>query len=253
MKVLFYVILLFPLLSLAPPPPGGSGSTLRSSTSLPLGSASDGTSPPASPLRAQNFEGTGYDNGETWIEGGTLGIVDEDYTGVVLKGSQSLRLQSVNNDTVYSYNTFTGISEVWGFFRMKWVTKTSGTTFHQLRNNVSVVLLELKVNSGASATVTLTSGGQTATTTSTMAVGTEYYVWYHYLKGSGANATAEVWFSNTSVKPGDGTAGHAKVTNSNSTTDAAEVALYIENVSATSNEAIFDRFYLDDAAIGNNP
>lgn len=232
--------------------PGGMSSTRLTSTTLPLGSASDGFNPPASPIRKQNFEGTGYDNGETWTEASTGGtpIIDEDYS-TALVGLQSLRLQNADFEGCETRNSFTGVSEVYGFFRMKWVTKTDGTIFHQLRTLSSTILVDLSVNSGASATVHVANGAGSANTTATMTVGTEYYVWYHYL--TGANATAEVWFSTSSTKPGDGTSGHAKTTVGTVTGDAAEIALKLENFSTTKNEAIFDRVWLAPGVIGNNP
>lgn len=248
----FVLILLIPTLCLAVPPPGGSGNTTRKSTDTPLGSASDGFNPPASPIRKQNFEGTGYDNGETWTEASTGGvpIIDEDYS-TALVGLQSLRLQNADFEGCEARNSFTGVSEVYGFFRMKWVTKTDGTIFHQLRTLSSTILVDLSVNTGASATVHVANGTGSANTTATMTVGTEYYVWYHYI--TGANATAEVWFSTTSTKPGDGTSGHAKTTAGTVTGNAAEIALKLENFSTTKNEAIFDRVWLAPGVIGNNP
>lgn len=235
------------------PPPGGSGNTTRTSTDTPLGSAFDGFNPPASPLVKQNYEGTGYDNGETWIETGTLGVINEDYSPALV-GLQSLRLVNVDFDSVSTRIVVSPLSECWSFFQMQWVTMNSGTIFHRLQDNASAIMVEVRM--GAAGVVTVSCGPTsptTASTVSTMTTGVKYYVWVHYLKGTGANATAEVWFSTSSTKPGDGTNGHAKTTTGTAAADVAEEVMYIENFSAVSNEAIFDRVYLDDAAIGNNP
>lgn len=62
-----------------------------------LGAPQVASAPAATYLLNQNFEGTGYDNSESWTETLDGGTVDEDYTTTVLAGSQSLFMPAALN------------------------------------------------------------------------------------------------------------------------------------------------------------
>jgi hypothetical protein len=101
-------------------------------------------------------------------------------------------------------------------------------------------------------TVKIASGSATATTVATMTEGNTYHVWWHYLKGAGANDdTAEVWFSTTTTKPADASNNHAKVTGG--TTDAQMKIILIGSDGGNGHQGIFDKLRIDDAAIGSSP
>ena len=208
--------------------------------------AASGSNPPASPLVKQNFEGTGYDNGETWNTYISAG--DPDYTGIVLLGSQSLSCFGADFSAQGAYTTFSGLSELWGFVMFEITTnRNSYIVRHEDSGaaavfNISVSGTNLRVDDGSA----------NATTSGTFSLNTPYYLWWHRLKGSGANAVSELWFSSTPTKPADGSSGHAKVTTGTTTTDAI-YGILLNSAAAGAGAIIFDHYYIDDAVILDNP
>lgn len=78
----------------------------------------------------QNFEGVGYDNGETWLDyAGDTGTIDPDYAVSPLRGSQSLRATDDDDEGTYAVTKFsddTGINTLYGFLRIKFISYPSG-------------------------------------------------------------------------------------------------------------------------------
>lgn len=195
----------------------------------------------------QGFEGTGYDNGETWVE---TGGPDPDYTGVVLAGSQSLRL----NQTGAAMSTYTEhatTNEVHGYALLRPVTIDT--------TNVRVVIGFLQPNGTEVASVRVTttggvrvtSGASNGTTSATIANGNTYHVWWRYYT-DGADVTVEVWFSTDGTKPSNGSANHATITLAGTTQIAR---LRLGNASTITQQYIYDnvRVKLGNNPIGSNP
>jgi len=214
--------------------------------------AGGGPNPPASPLLNQKFEGTGYDNSETWTESLGGGIVDEDYTATVLDGSQSLRIQNAAGGGVsYTAETFTAGGERWAFCKIRLTSLEAVAVTRSIAfwNNVGATLAAVEINT--SGTLHLVCGATTADTVDAMSTGTTYYMWFHYLKGTGANAVADVGFSTTSTRPTSGNK-FVQITTGSPTTDAVEFAIHVWNNNNPS-DFIYDRVYVDDEQIGDNP
>jgi hypothetical protein len=191
----------------------------------------------------QNFEGTGYDNGETWAESGTA---NEDY-GTPLKGSQSLHVSGsfsgsstdfANQTTAYAHCRFLlGLipSGQDGFFIL--ADKDNGNAYRAA----------IYIN--ASRQVFLyANGGVGSASGSTVQANETYYVWLDYV----ASGQCVVAMSKTSTRPtvdGSTDGGDIYLTGTGGTGNANRIFAY----NATDATMVYDNVLVDDAAIGNNP
>jgi hypothetical protein len=213
------------------------------------------TEAPSGPtyLVKQDYEGTGYDNSETWTEAGT-GTKDEDYatSPAPLVGSQSLRLalSSQNGTTQCNLSTSAGTCDA--YFVVHFVSlPANGKIWFRLRNSSNTMICYVMMNT--SNRITVGSGTGTAITTNSISAGTTYHFWVSYSKdadGGSASGTASVAFSTDGVRPLSGNAYAATAVGSQ-TTDVHHVIIGPENNSTW--EGIFDRVRVDDATIGDNP
>lgn len=213
-----------------------------------------GGSPPAvaaaTYLRNQNFEGTGYDNGETWTT--SSGSINADYTTTVLLGSQSLSTDSTSGASRVRTD-FTNQNEVWGYF----LFQIGGSAPAGDRQ-----IFSLAVNAGTTefCKILLTSARkirlQTSGsyyTTDALTIGTKYHCWWRYKNGTG---TAEIEFSfkDASVDAVKPTSGNAYVLASSLSISSQAGRIYLGcDQSSAANLYIFDKILIDDVAIGDNP
>lgn len=185
-------------------------------------------------LVCQNFEGTGYDNSESWTEAGT-GTKDEDYTTspAPLRGSQSLY---ISGSTANAYIA-AAASEVWGHFILQVSDgEPSSDSFILLlaSTNVTVKLLTtgyLKIYHGtANATSTTTQFADGAIT--------PVRIWYYYKKSSGSNdGVFTIWISSLSTKTRPASP-EVTMSTGNYTGDTTNFSLYI---GTTSTDIIIDQ------------
>lgn len=201
-------------------------------------------------LLQENFEGTGYEN--SWTEAGT-GTIDKDYTGTVLEGSQSLRinLSSQSGRTTNTLSVDQAIIEAYFLFRpvaipsgqrQIWASKDSGGNY----------MGELQINASG-ALIAQAGGGSTATTTGTLSAGTTYHVWVRVATGTGANGVCSVGFSTDGTRP---TSGNNYKSSSNGTrTTSNHFTIFGSYAAATTTfEWIFDKYRITDGTtIGDNP
>lgn len=194
-------------------------------------------------LIKQDFEGTGYDNSETWTE--FLGTPNEDYTGTVLDGAQSL-LCTANQGT--RSPVFAGLDEIWFYCMIRFsVLKDSDILkFYDAgqANQVQHVALN------ADGTITVSDGAfHSATTVTAFSANTTYHLWVRVKKGTGANGEGEVWVSTTTTR-GTGN-NHASHATGNQTWQPVQVELLQE--AGTASNFIFDKVRVDDVVIGDAP
>lgn len=199
----------------------------------------------------ENFEGTGFEN--TWtIEGG--GTVDPDYTGVVLNGSQSLRVASTNVAMARARHDFPSgpYSELWGYFRLQMIALPSTTRqFFRLRDGSATVVFTLQVTSGGM--IGVVAGGTGGNTVSAVTAGNTFNFWWHWKKGTGSNAIGSVGFSadGSLVEVTSGNGFHQRSAGT-ATTDAAE--MHFGNTANGANEFVVDKVrVLATGAVGNYP
>jgi hypothetical protein len=205
----------------------------------------------ASYLINQNFEGTGYDNSESWTEAGTG--LDEDYTTTVLVGSQSLYGISTTSAKTLTSPTFAAQSDCWAYGQFRFgagATLTANQTLFSVRGNTAN-LVQVLFRSSSKFRINV---GSTASSDSvgTWTTGVTYHYRIHYTKGTGANAFGSFEISTDGTFAGSGN-NYVQVTNGNATTDADNVRLTWDSSASNGEEIIWDRILVDDVTIGNNP
>jgi hypothetical protein len=199
-------------------------------------------------LVLQNFETptTGYDHCETWTETGSN--VNQTYTGVVLEGTQSCLITQTASAERTS-TTFTANDEVWAYCLFRPVTIDTGSArdIFAIRNGDTFLAT---VRAGGAGSQLQIVSGSTATTVATIATGTTYHLWLHYLKGTGANSVCDVAFSTTGIRPTSGN-NFAQITDGSGTSQGDTIQL--GRNSLVTQTYIFDKVRVDNAQIGDNP
>ncbi len=206
---------------------------------------------PAPYLIRQGFECPtgGYDHGpEIWTESGT-GTIDQQYTATVLAGTQSLSILQSANIAGDLSPTFTAQDEVWVYLLLRPVSIEAGIirTLVGIRNSSGSTFCGLQIDTDGSLRVAM---NVVADTVGTVSAGTTYHIWFHYKKGTGADAIADVGFSTNGIRPTSGN-NFAQTTTGNPTSQAVAIMLG-PNASATQ-QYIFDNVRVDDVQIGDNP
>lgn len=214
------------------------------------GGGGGGHNPPASPLLLETFEGTGYSN-TGWTETLNGGTIDEDYTGVVLDGAQSLQIVTAGFASTYVTRTITAAGNRWFFFQFRAGVLNGTQSIFDMADNVSAVQGHIEVSSGG--TVTAFAGAVSASCVATMSLNTKYNIWVEYNKNNGANRICNVAFSTSTTRPTSGN-NYAQASTTTSATDISE--LYLGNFTTDFSDTrtyILDYFMVDDAQIGDNP
>lgn len=154
----------------------------------------------------QNFEGTGYDNSETWSENLQGGTIDEDdTTSPIGRGSQQLEM-TYGTGTGYTTRTFAATSEAYLHFMFKTgdATPTENKCLLHLSDISYGSECRVYLNTNSTLSATSTWANSPATTTATIQSNTWYHIWAHWKKGTGSNGEVEIAFSETRTKPTSG-------------------------------------------------
>ena len=202
----------------------------------------------------QNFEGTGYDNGETWTETLSSGTIDEDYTGTVLAGSQSLRMLTTGFTQKNDSPSFSGGQVRYAYFMLRPVAIPAG--------GFETYLFRWQTSASGRGSLTLNNAGTltfsgnvsgSITTVGTMTAGTTYHVWVS-IDTTASPETVTVGFSTTGTRP---TSGNNYASGTVEITDGASIdTIGLANGGGGSGptpEMIFDKVLVDDVQIGDNP
>lgn len=211
----------------------------------------DGTSTactecPAGVLACQNFEGTGYDNSETWAElVGTGGTVDEDdTTATVIRGSQQLKLSAGDEgETSSSTVTFAEKGEIWWhvIINLPDATPSSTTTIISINGagiNGYVSLL-------TTGKLRVYNGTEYCVGSATLSDGTAYHIWGHHKAESvdtAGDGEAQIWVGTTSTRPETGDCATPVTTG---TSEAVTTKLSLKM--SYQHTAYFDQIIVDDA------
>lgn len=155
-------------------------------------------------LVCQNFEGTGYDNSETWTSGWN-GTPDPDNatSPAPLRGSQSL---SIAGATGYAgvYHSMGDQGELYGHFLLRYNADFAGeTVLVQLgrTDNYDVPVAKIKTSAGQLIPM---FGTQTDVYVA-ISKDTTYRVWWYFKAATGAcdnNGIIRVWLTNTATTTG---------------------------------------------------
>lgn len=184
----------------------------------------------------QGFEGTGYDNAETWTAAGT-GSVDPDSTATVLEGTQSLRIQ-LTSQTGSTYREVTAAGALYVRMLLRMDSIGNGVlatirTANTIRATLSRVSNKLRVQP---------SGGTSNDSTDNLPTGTTLYLWFEYISGSGSDAIARAGWSTTATKPTLSASGSTTCASTNGTGTGTVNRLYLGTTASTpSLDLVYDQ------------
>ena len=204
----------------------------------------------------QNFEGVGYDNSESWTENPEAsGIIDEDYTDIVLAGSQSCYLSNTAYGLYIKSPTFSDTNICFLHLMVRAGKLPAGGSEIFLCNlmygNNSRCQLRVLAN-GTLRMIGNVSG--TVTTAGAMSVGTTYHVWASVSTASTPESVT-VGFSTDGTRPTSGdtyASGTVEITDS---TVLNNIRLGNMGGGAAPNApwCVIDRVLVAGSQIGDNP
>jgi hypothetical protein len=197
-------------------------------------------------LLQEGFEGTGYEN--TWTESAT-GTVDEDNTGTVIAGSQSLRV-NLSAQTGSTYASFAAQSSLFVKFRFRVASTNGGNqVFATIRDGTTV--LATYTMAGASRVLRATAaGGSNGTSSDAVPVDTDLYVWIEYEAGPGTLSVARIGWATTDSKPSLASTGAKSGVSTSTSAPAGTSAdrLYLGNTGTGTMECFFDTIQVSSTA-----
>lgn len=199
---------------------------------------------PATYLVNQGFEGTGYDNGETWTERATP-APNPDYTVTVLAGSQSF-VAALNS---FSWTSFAGqtVCEYFVLFRMTALpTSTLRQTVYLANAGDTVEPFYHVINPDGTVRV-VTSGGTSSPSATALSINTTYKLYGRYVSGG----TCSIGITTGVGRPTVDGSGDVYLTATAASVTVSELWLYGGNDATLIN--IHDHVLLDDAVIAANP
>jgi hypothetical protein len=201
-------------------------------------------------LVKQGFEGTGYDNSETWYPDGAVNP-DFSTSGFGMVGSQCLELEASSASAESGvFQWWTATSPIGSSFLFRFTAlPTTLTQVAQIRNGFDV-LARLQLLYDGTFYVQAT-GGSAVQTVGTLSVNTTYRIWLEYTKGTGSDALAKVYFSTDNTKPASGN-NVAQSTNG-TVTENADSFYLLATKDGTGQKHYFDEVRVDDVAIGSDP
>jgi len=182
----------------------------------------------------ETFEKTGVST--NWTE--VAGTANWDTTAA-LEGGHSVRLETTN---IIQYAIGTDYSEIWVHFILEPLSGlgTANGTFY-LRD-ISTALCYFNVTAD---TVCKFYHGTNNSTGSTVLTNTTHYFWVHYVKGTGSNGTAELYFSTDGDIPAS---PEVSLTAGTSTDDVGYIRF---NTSGAGWRVVLDDVIADADSIGN--
>ena len=148
----------------------------------------------------QNFEGTGFDNSESWTE--STYHTDPDFSSVALRGSQSLLVGNPAGvgEGIVTSPTFSESGEVFGHFLYRpYLIVPSAQYFFDLLGGGTTIF---RIYQNANGTMAIRVGSTFVSYTSTaLSADTTYHIWFHFKTGTGANAEGRLWIGSTTSRP----------------------------------------------------
>lgn len=203
-------------------------------------------------LVRQDFEAvTNYDNCETWTPTTASGaVINPQYTGIVLAGTQSLLIACTNNSGELRSFVFTAQDEVFLYcmFRPVIVPASSFKPIFLINQTSGGNFGHVALNSSGTLRIALNT---VANTVDAMSANTTYHVFARYKKGTGANAIISVGFSTDGTRPTSGNK-FAQITTGNTTLQCGKIALDLDS-SVVSQTFIFDKVRVATTQIPDNP
>ncbi len=196
----------------------------------------------------ERFEGTGTPSG--WAS--TTGTPDFDYTTTPPEGSHGLLLNGSAAAQAATSSSFTAQNELFGYFLMRITALPSGTrdVMRMLVSGAQYSQSKISITSTGQLNITYGNTASTATV-STMSLDTVYHIFWHILKGTGADGNGWVAFT------ADGTVGTGNAlsvrTSMNGTSQIDQLQPYALFTSGSGVNWICDKFLVKATSIGANP
>lgn len=191
----------------------------------------------------QNFEGTGYDNSETWTEGGT---VDEDYTTTVLRGSQSCSIADSSNIRHDTGGTYT---EIYAFARYRFADATPTSSTYIYKNlDGAADFGGLKLSTTGQ--LSCYHGTKSNVSASSLSADTTYYIWIHFKASTGAGDGIMSATVSTTRNIGEATAALGCNTTNGDDADTNIDTVYFGSSAAGGAGVIVDQVLVNTTAIG---
>ena len=158
-------------------------------------------------LICQNFEGTGYDNSESWsqLDGGADCTINPDYTTVNLRssGSQSFAI-TITSSTICRVTspTFSDASTLYGHFMFQLPDlSVAGSTIILLNGTTTLGSIETKTDGK----LRVYQGSvYNDSSSSVISVDTPYHIWFKYVAedpDTALNGQMLVWVGTTTTRP----------------------------------------------------
>ena len=214
----------------------------------------------------QNFEGTGFDNGETWITyGGDTGAANPDYTTNPLLGSQSLYMKDDNNEGTYAVNIYsdgTGYNAEYGFFRIKFLDFAPADSDKEVLQTYKTAsgspqevheAIYHAVNWAGNAAILQLKAGATVVDEGsfTISLNTVYYVWFYFSRDSSNRSSGWVKISSEQSIPATNDLEWTNRSVGYSYRGTGAIGFTTEHGIGYS--YVVDQVIVSDSAIGNDP
>jgi len=192
-------------------------------------------------LICQNFEGSGYDNGESWTD--VYANSNPDYTTTALRGAESWYGYDTGSDALARASISGTPSEAWFFLRFQ-VTNSSasGNKIVTLRYGTTTRMTVEVLSTGY---LRITHGISSKDGTTPIANSTTYYLWGYYKASTGGNGIATIWLNTSGTKPTD-----SEATLPDGSQTGSVDRIYLTG-SLTTSATIIDQVLVDDSSIGD--
>lgn len=160
-----------------------------------------GTSVAETNFIKQNFEGTGYDNGETWV---TDGAADPNATTspTPYEASEYLKIGATTSDG--AGRSFAAKTEAVFEFWTQIDTVGANSGFFYFGNSGFANNILLQINSGPQLVIIQSGGAVAASTTDAPPIDTWIHIWVRWDKGASGSVYASVGFSEDDIEPTSG-------------------------------------------------
>jgi hypothetical protein len=188
----------------------------------------------------QNFEGTGYDNGETWTSFAGGGTIDPDYTTSPIVGSQSLRIVVTGANQAASYTQFTGTDTPYIYCRFRLDSNTGEAKLFVIDDNAYGSAAVVTVTAGGKLAVLASGAGSPNESTNNLPTATDLHFWIDVIKGTGANHTVKAGWNTIATKPSLTAGGATSAVSAAGTGTAQPARLFCGTYSSETMAAVYD-------------
>lgn len=198
----------------------------------------------------QGFEGTGYDNGETWTPDTGAPNEDPDDTSFAIEGSQNLacRRTSTGCETFALFvdqGAGTNLNEIWCYFAFKTSTVTVNNILVMTRTNTTEKNF-VRISATGKLQVFDSAEATSASTSASVSSNTTYHALAHWNNTTGVG---DIEFATTATFTGSGTQ-FASFTGGE--TGMKFNRLVCEATTANTTN-LFDKVRVSHSVIGSNP